>query len=69
MPELTAIGEEIGGEDVARPRLQVTLEQTKAKLRELHAGYSDFIQPFALPEPEEADLEKVREIVRRAEER
>ena len=69
MPEQTAIAERFGGEDPAKLRLRVTLEQTKAKLQAVHAGYGDFVQPFALPEPEEEDLEKVREVVQRAAER
>ena len=63
------LAEEFGGTDAAKPPLWVTRNQTKAKLWELHAGYSNFIQPLALPDLEEEDLEKVREVVRQAAER
>ena len=63
---LEEIAEEFGGEDPAKRPFRVTLEQTKAKLQAVHAGYSEFIRPFDLPEPEEDDLEKVREVVQRA---
>ena len=54
---------------MARPRLWVTLSQTRAKLGALHQGYTEHIRPFPLQEAEEEDLERLREVARRAKER
>ena len=58
--------EEFDGEDPALPEMRQVLDQCKEKLMETHMETQRYTGPFELEEPNNDDLERVREIVEQA---
>jgi hypothetical protein len=60
---------EFGGEEPMKQRMRTSLTRVKAKLEDLHKSYAEFVAPLELVEPDEEELNNVREYLAWAEER
>jgi hypothetical protein len=60
---------EFGGEDPMKQQMRTSLTRVKAKLDDLYTSYAESVAPLELIEPDEVELEQVREYLAWAEER
>lgn len=64
---LEEVAAEFDGEDPLIPSVRRLLDMTRQALEEVRARVEDYVGDFELPEPAENDLERVRDILGRAE--
>ena len=57
---------EFDGEGLFQPDVQATLDEAKEMLRTVHQGIAPYVEPFALPEPSDEDMELARQLITKA---